>query len=135
LLNLPTAGGLNQQDLRASLKKVEFDSYPVVHDYFIGSCKGTLKINGYALSFVPPGGSKDGFTERWSRVELHDLENMLKIVSQPKTYRFEGSSKNHRDRKKATDEASKLGTGRAPIFLEQASGPDSVDWSMQKIPA
>jgi tetratricopeptide (TPR) repeat protein len=102
LLNLPTAEGLNQQDLRASLKKVEFDSYPVVHDHFIGSCKGTLKINGYALSFVPSGGSKDGFTERLSRIELHDLENTLKIEANHKTYRFEGSSsKNQRDRKEA----------------------------------
>jgi len=103
LLNLPTAEGLNQQDLRANLKKVEFESYPVVHDHLIGSCKGTLKINWYALSFVPSGGSKDGFTERLSRIELHDLEDTLKIEVNHKTYRFEGSSsKNQRDRKEAT---------------------------------
>jgi hypothetical protein len=45
LLNLPASEGLNQQDFRASLKELEFDSYPVVHDHFIGSCKGALKIN------------------------------------------------------------------------------------------
>jgi hypothetical protein len=109
LLNLPTAEGLNQQDLRASLKKVEFDSYPVVHDHFIGSCKGTLKINGYALSFVPSGGSKDGFAESLSRIELYDLENTLKIEVNHKTYRFEGSSsKNHRDRKEATRQLHRM---------------------------
>jgi hypothetical protein len=103
LLNLPPAEGLNQQDLSARLKKVEFDSYPVVHDHFIGSCKGTLKINGYALSFVPSGGSKDGFTEKLSRIELNDPEDTLKIEVNHKTYRFEGSnSKNHRDRREAT---------------------------------
>jgi hypothetical protein len=103
LLNLPTAEGLNQQDFRTSLKKIEFDSYPVVHDHFIGSCKGTLKINGYALSFVPSGSSKDGFTERLSRVEVHDPEDTLKIEANHKTYRFQdSSSKDHRDRKEAT---------------------------------
>jgi len=29
---------------------------------------GTLRINSYALSFVPSGGSKDGFTDRLSRM-------------------------------------------------------------------
>jgi len=101
LLNRPKAEGLHQPDLKARLKKVEFDSYPVVHDHLIGSCKGTLKINGYALSFAPSGGSKDGFTERLSRIEVQDPADTLKINH--KTYRFEGNgSKNQRDRKEAT---------------------------------
>ena len=103
LLDLPAEEGLNQEELRASLKMVEFDSYPVVHDHFVGSCKGTLKINAYALSFVSSGGARDGFTEKLSRVVLHDLENTLKVEVNHKTYRFEGSSsKNQRDRKEAT---------------------------------
>ena len=52
LLQLPKEEGLSQADLVAQLKKVEFDSYPVVHDHFIGSCKGLLKINSYGLSFL-----------------------------------------------------------------------------------
>jgi tetratricopeptide (TPR) repeat protein len=103
LLDLPAAEGLNQQDLKASLKKVEFDSYPVIHDHFIGSCNGMLKINSYALVFVSSGGARDGFTERLSRIRLHDPEDTLKLETNHKTYRFEdSSSKNHRDRKEAT---------------------------------
>jgi hypothetical protein len=56
-----------------------------------------------ALSFVPSGSSKDGFTQRLSRIKLHGLENFLKIEVNHKSYRFEAtSSKNRRDRKQAT---------------------------------
>ena len=109
LLELPTIEGLNQQSLKSSAKKVAFDSYPVVHDHFIGSCKGTLKINSYALSFVPLGGVKDGFTARLSQIKFHDPEDTLKIEVNQKTYRFEGSSnKNQRDRKEAAQRLHRL---------------------------
>jgi len=109
LLDLPEAEGLNRQDLKARLKKVEFDSYPVIHDHFIGSCNGMLKINSYALAFVSSGGARDGFTERLSRIKLHDPEDTLKLDVNHKTYRFEDSrGKNHRDRKEATRRLHRL---------------------------
>jgi hypothetical protein len=113
LLQLPKKEGLNQADLTLQLKKVEFDSYPVVHDHLIGSCTGTLKINSYALSFAPAGGSRDGFTQPLSRIKILELDDTLRIEVNQKTCRFEAiSGKNDRDRKTATRELHELLSSR-----------------------
>jgi hypothetical protein len=109
LLQLPEEEGLNQADLERQLKKFEFDSYPVVHDHFIGSCTGTLKINWHALSFAPSGGSRDGFTQPLSRIKILELDDTLRIEVNQKIYRFDAiSGKNDRDRKTATRELHEL---------------------------
>jgi len=114
LLRLPKEDGLDQEDLTTKLKQVEFDSYPVVHDHFLGSCKGTLKINSYALSFVPSGGSKDGFSQRLFRIRIR-LDDTLKIEANQQSYRFEAaSSKNDRNRKAATRELHEKLSRRLP---------------------
>jgi len=105
LLNLPQSDGLNQENLEANLKQVKFDSYPVIHNHFLGSCKGVLKINSYVISFVPSGDSKDGFTQQLSRVTIHGLADTLRIEVNQKNYRFEViRGKNNRDRKTQTRE-------------------------------
>jgi hypothetical protein len=79
---------VGSQDLKAELDKLTFVSYPVVHDHILGNCRGDLRFNAYALSFVPLGNSTDDFLEPFSQVRLFAPGDKLKIEVRVKTYHF-----------------------------------------------
>jgi tetratricopeptide (TPR) repeat protein len=77
------------QELKRRLDKLEFNAYPVVHDHIIGSCTGRLRMNGFVISFVPTGDSKDGFTQKLAEIAQAEPGDKLKIQFKNKTYRFQ----------------------------------------------
>lgn len=79
---------ISRQELQQELAKLEFSSYPVIHQHKLGSCKGRLRMNGYVLSFVPADDSADGFTEKLVNVNLIGAGDDLKLKVKDKSYRF-----------------------------------------------
>jgi hypothetical protein len=49
------------QELRQELTKLEFSSYPVIHEHKLGSCRGRLRINGLRRFLRALGGFCGGF--------------------------------------------------------------------------
>lgn len=92
------------QELRQELTKLEFSSYPVIHEHKLGSCRGRLRINGYVVSFVPSEDSAEGFTEKLKNVSLVEADNDLRLRVNDKSYRFQP---NVGQGKKASQEAAK----------------------------
>jgi len=84
----------SKADLKRALDKLEFTTYPMVHDHRLGSCSGILKFNSYAVSYVPSGGSGDGFTENLDSIVLNDEGERLKITYRDKTLRFRSEKGN-----------------------------------------
>jgi hypothetical protein len=80
---------ISRQELQQELAKLEFSSYPVIHQHKLGSCKGRLRMNGYVLSFVPAEDSSDGFTEKLMNVNLIGAGDELKLEVKDKSYRFQ----------------------------------------------
>jgi tetratricopeptide (TPR) repeat protein len=80
---------ISRQELQQELAKLEFSSYPVIHQHKLGSCKGHLRMNGYVLSFVPAEDSVDGFTEKLMNVNLIGAGDDLKLEVKDKSYRFQ----------------------------------------------
>jgi tetratricopeptide (TPR) repeat protein len=95
LLQLSSSEGhppLNASELKRELEKIEFTTYPVVHDHtLMGSCTGRLRVNGYIISFVPSGSSKDGFNAKLPEIETESPNDKLRIQVRNKTYRFESN--------------------------------------------
>jgi tetratricopeptide (TPR) repeat protein len=79
------------QELKQELEKLEFRAYPVIHEHTFGSCTGRLRMNAYAISFVPSTDSKDGFTESLSGINVGDPGPKLKIKVGNKNYRFQAN--------------------------------------------
>ena len=77
-----------KQDIKRELERLVFRNYTVVHDHKLGSCSGILKFNAYAVSYVPSGGSGDGFAESLSSIFLNDEGERLKISYRDKTLRL-----------------------------------------------
>ena len=71
-----------------SWKGLALETYTMVHDHKLGSCSGILKFNAYAVSYVPSGGSGDGFAESLNSIVLNDEGERLKISYRDKTLRF-----------------------------------------------
>ena len=77
-----------KQDIKRELERLAFRNYTVVHDHKLGSCSGILKFNAYTVSYVPSGGSGDGFAESLSSIFLNDEGERLKISYRDKTLRL-----------------------------------------------
>ena len=84
----------SKADLKRALDKLEFNTYPMVHDHRLGSCSGILKFNSYAVSYVPSGSSVDGFAEKLDSIVLNDEGERLKITYRDKTFRFRSEKGN-----------------------------------------
>ena len=65
--------------------------YLVIHDHFLGGCRGKLKIDSESVAFVPEGDSKDGFSARLADIVGIEAGDALKIKIGNKTYRFNAS--------------------------------------------
>ena len=61
-----------KQNIKRELERLAFRNHTVVHDHKLGSCSGILKFNAYTVSYVPSGGSGDGFAESSTSIFLND---------------------------------------------------------------
>ena len=75
-------------ELKQELRKLEFKSYPMVHEHRLGSCSGELRINAYVVSYVPSDDSGDGFSERLRSVVVAEDRDRLRISYGGLTLRF-----------------------------------------------
>ena len=66
-------------ELKQELQKLEFKSYPMVHEHRLGSCSGKLRMNAYVISYVPSDDSGDGFTERLRSAVVAEDRDRLRI--------------------------------------------------------
>ena len=78
----------SKADLKRALDKLEFTTYPMVHDHKLGSCSGILKFNGHAVSYVPSGSSVDGFAENFDSIVINEEGERLKISCKDRNFRF-----------------------------------------------
>jgi len=83
-----------KSDLKRELEKLGFRTYPMVHDHKLGSCSGMLKFNSYAVSYVPSGGSDDGFTESLNSIVINEEGERLKISYRDRSFRFRSENGN-----------------------------------------
>jgi len=77
------------QEIRTQIERLEFTTYPVIHDHALGSCSGRLKMNAYAIAYVPSGDSKDGFSQKLTDILDAEAGDKLKFQLKGKTYRFQ----------------------------------------------
>jgi tetratricopeptide (TPR) repeat protein len=77
------------QEMRGQIGKLEFTAYPVIHDHTLGSCSGRLRMNGYVITYVPSGDSKDGFSQKLTDILDTEPSDKLKLQFKSKTYRFQ----------------------------------------------
>ena len=77
------------EEIKIELMRLEFHDWPVTHDHALGSCSGKLQFNGYVISYLPRGDSKDGFHLKISEIKQTKTGERLKIESRNKTYRFQ----------------------------------------------
>jgi tetratricopeptide (TPR) repeat protein len=94
----------SRQELQQELVKLEFTSYPVIHEHKLGNCRGRLRMNGYVVSFVPSQDSADGFSEKLKDITVLDAGDELKLKAKDKSYRFQP---NTGQGKEATQKTSK----------------------------
>jgi hypothetical protein len=83
---------LDIPQLKGEAEKIEFRTFPVIHDHgLVGSCSGTLRVNGYVISYVPAGDSKDGFIERITEIQQIETGDKLKLRIAGRQYRFQAN--------------------------------------------
>jgi len=96
LLNLSSSESnfpLDIPQLKGEAEKTEFRSFSVIHDHgIVGSCSGRLRLNGYVITYVPTGDSKDGFIERIAEIQQIEPGDKLKIRIADRQYRFQANS-------------------------------------------
>jgi hypothetical protein len=81
-------------NLKQELERLTFRNHTMVHEHKLGSCSGTLRFNAYAVSYVPSGGSGDGFAESLDSIVINDEGERLKISYRDRTFRFRSENGN-----------------------------------------
>ena len=61
---------------------------PVIHDHFLGSCRGILTVSRKSVTFEPFTSSRHGFEARPTEVSITNLGDRLEISYNNKSYRF-----------------------------------------------
>ena len=61
---------------------------PVIHDHFLGSCRGILTVSRKSVIFEPFTSSGHGFEAKPTEVSLTNLGDRLEISYNNKSYRF-----------------------------------------------
>jgi hypothetical protein len=61
---------------------------PVIHDHFLGSCRGTLTVSRKSVTFEPFTSSSHGFEAKPTEVSLTNLGDRLEVSFNNKSYRF-----------------------------------------------
>lgn len=83
---------VRRQWFQEEISKLEFTSYPVIHEHRFGSCNGRLRMNGHVLSFVSSSDSSHTFTEALRNVRVTEAGEILKVRLDGKTYQFRPNS-------------------------------------------
>lgn len=110
---------LSPSELKTELGRLEFHTWPVIHDHTLGNCSGQLRFNGYAISFTPQGDSKDGFNLKLSEVSQTEAGDRFKIQFKNKTYRFQINHSTSREESRAKLNA--LNQQFSTLLLEKGS--------------
>jgi len=83
---------VRRQWFQEELNKLEFASYPVIHEHKFGSCSGRLRMNAHVLSFVPSRDSSHGFTEPLRSVMVTEGGETLRVRLVGKSFQFHPNS-------------------------------------------
>jgi hypothetical protein len=83
---------VQRQWFQEEINKLEFTSYPVIHEHKFGSCNGRLRMNAHVLSFVPSGDSSHGFTEALRNTVVREAGETLKVRLAGRNYEFHPNS-------------------------------------------
>ena len=92
LSQIDTGFPVRHQWFQEELEKLEFTSYPVIHEHKFGSCTGRLRMNAHVLSFVPSGDSFHGFTVPLRNIMVTEPGETLKVRLDGKSYEFRANS-------------------------------------------
>ena len=92
---------------------------PVIHDHFLGNCRGTLTVSRQSVTFEPFSSSGHGFKAKPSEVSLTNLEDRLEIRFNNKSYRFKVDPKIDKAENRSRLEAisqhlNKINAGNGP---------------------
>lgn len=79
---------VSKTDLKRELEKLEFRTYPMVHEHKVGGCSGKLRFNTYVVAYIPSGDSGDGFTDTMKSIITSEDGERLKITYRDRTFRF-----------------------------------------------
>jgi len=83
---------LSPEALEAEIKKLDLESYPVIHDHFLGSCRGLLEFNSYWIAFEPTGEGRHRFRTSLKETQLGEPGGKLRIFVGQRVYRFESGA-------------------------------------------
>jgi tetratricopeptide (TPR) repeat protein len=110
---------LSTSELKNELGRLEFHTWPVIHDHTLGSCTGQLQFNGYVISFTPQGDSKDGFNLKLSEVSQTETGDRFRIQFKNKTYRFQINHSNSRE--ESREKLNALNQQFSTLLLEKGT--------------
>jgi EAL domain-containing protein (putative c-di-GMP-specific phosphodiesterase class I) len=79
--------------------------YSVVHEHVLGSCQGTLTVDGKSIVFESLGNSKDGFKSSLSEIIGIEVRDALKIRFKNRIYRFKADTGRGKEADRAEVEA------------------------------
>lgn len=96
--------------------------YSVIHEHFLGSCRGNLKVGAESIVFEPSENSRHGFVFKLTDIVGTELGDNLKVKFRHDTYRFKAASSarnkgDNRSKLAAIDQ--RLTKVRAELALEK----------------
>jgi hypothetical protein len=65
--------------------------YPVIHDHFLGSCRGKLELTSSSITFTPTKGTKHRFGFKLSDITGTEWGDRLKVRFTNRTYLFKSA--------------------------------------------
>jgi len=91
---LPAVGGVRSATSKNVVRKLDSKVllYSVIHEHFLGSCRGNLKVSGESIVFEPSEDSRHGFVFKLTDIVGTELGDTLKIKFKHDTYRFKAAS-------------------------------------------
>jgi diguanylate cyclase (GGDEF)-like protein/PAS domain S-box-containing protein len=79
--------------------------YSVVHEHVLGSCQGTLTVDGKSIVFESLGNSRDGFKSSLSEIIGIEVRDALKIRFKNRIYHFKADTGRGKEADRAEVEA------------------------------
>jgi hypothetical protein len=91
---LPAVGGVRSATSKNLVRKVDSKVllYSVIHEHFLGSCRGNLKVSGESIAFEPSEDSRHRFAFKLTDIVGTELGDTLKVKFKHDTYRFKATS-------------------------------------------
>ena len=79
--------------------------YSVIHNHVLGSCQGTLTIDGKSISFVSSSNARDEFKSSLSQIIGIEVGDTLKIKFENRTYHFKAVTSGGKEANRAEVDA------------------------------